>query len=81
MDVGLHDPDRAALQDDDPQQVSVSRALLVEEQVGLQDKPPAVVDAVSLLLRREKREVLHGVSTDASLQGVSPKPSYRDIPL
>lgn len=81
VNVGLHDPDGAPLQDDDPQQVSVSRALLVEEQVGLQDKPAPMVDAVSLLLRRKNRELLHDVATDASLRGVSPKPFYRDIPL
>lgn len=81
VNVSLDDPDCAPLQDDDPQQVSVSRALLVEEQVGLQDKPPPMVDAVSLLLRRKNRELLHDVSTDALLQGASPKPFYRDIPL
>lgn len=57
VNVSLHDPDRAALQDDDPQQVSVGRALLVEEQVGLQDKPPPMVDAVSLLLRKKEQRV------------------------
>lgn len=58
VNVSLHHPDRAPLQDDDPQQVSVSRALLVEEQVGLQDKPPSMVDAVSLLLRRKKQRII-----------------------
>lgn len=51
--VGLRAPDRAPLQHDDPQQVTVPRTLLVEEQVGLQDEPAAAVGGVSLFLRGE----------------------------
>lgn len=53
-----------ALQDDEPQQVSVSGALLVEEQVRLQDEPPAKVDAASLFLCRKNGELLHDLSVD-----------------
>lgn len=42
--------DHAALQHDDAQKVTISRTLLVEQQVGFQHKPPPVVSGISLLL-------------------------------
>lgn len=42
--------DGAPLQHDDTLQMSVSRALLVKEQVGLKDKPPSVVSRITLFL-------------------------------
>lgn len=52
LHVGLRACDGTALQDDDTQQVAVGGALLVEEQVGLEDEPASMVDAVSLFLCR-----------------------------
>lgn len=64
LNITLRASDLTPLQDNDTQQVSVSRALLVEEQVRLQDKPPSTVYAISLFLRRKNRELLYDFSID-----------------
>lgn len=51
---GLQTPDGTALQHDDPQQVAVGGALLVEEQVRLQNKPSSLEGGGSHFLSGRK---------------------------
>lgn len=83
LSVRLGAPYSTPLQHDDPQQVSVGRALLVEEQVGLQDEPAPLVRSVSLFLwrRREIVEVDEYKMKRFHVGSVFSEPFCRDIPL